>query len=72
MSGFAYPVPIGAQSRGMTLRDQAALAALQSLGTWMPAGYVNLNTESAMAARAEWCFNQADAWLAARDEEPTP
>ena len=63
---FAFPVPIGAQSRGMTLRDQAALAALQGL----LAAHQQETITPVVFATASWAI--ADAWLAARDAEPTP
>ena len=50
---------------GMTKRDYLAAKALVCIGTWMPNGYVNLNSEDAMIARAEWSYRQADAMLKA-------
>ena len=59
--------------RGMDLRDYIAVAALQSMGTWMPiegkAPYYHtpdLKSDEAMNARARWAYRQADAMLKAR------
>lgn len=48
------------------LRDRFAGHALIGMGTWMPAGFVNLNTDEAAKSRAEFAYRQADAMLAAR------
>lgn len=48
------------------LRDTFASQALIGMGTWMPAGFVNLNTDEAAKSRAEFAYRQADAMLAAR------
>lgn len=67
----AFPVPNDANvngDMGMTLRDWFAGQALAGMGTWMPQGYINLNTDGAAQARAEWAYNQADALLAARQK----
>lgn len=50
---------------GMTLREYYAGKSLVGMGTWMPAGFVNLNTDEACKARAEFAYRQADAMIAA-------
>jgi hypothetical protein len=53
------------------LRDEFAMVALQSIGTWMPttdqySPEADLKTRQAMKARAEWAYRQADAMMEAR------
>ena len=53
------------------LRDEMAMAALVSIGTWAPeptAGrpHQDLTWGNAMADRAEWAYRQADAMMEAR------
>ena len=43
-----------------------AAAALTGMGTWMPPGYSNLCSEGALALRANWAYQQADAMLRER------
>jgi hypothetical protein len=50
----------------LDIRDHFALGALDGIGTWMPNGFANLNSNDAMKARAEWAYRQADAMLKAR------
>jgi len=71
--GAAFPMPASETSQGghfeqegMKLRDFLAAKAIGGIGTWMPNGYGNLNSDDAMIARAEWAYRQADAMLKAR------
>ena len=68
---FAFPVPIGAQSRGMTLRDQAALAALQGLAAHTGSSGLGFGP----GELAERAWQLALAWEAERERinsEATP
>lgn len=68
----AFPLLYGERdlghNEGMSLRDWFAGQALVSIGAWMPAGYVNLDTDAARQARAEWAYQQADALLSERSK----
>lgn len=68
--GPAYPHPQGWRrdpeiSDGMTLRDRAAIAALQSILTW-EGGCSKRDDETYEQAKARLAFDYADAWLAER------
>lgn len=59
-----------ASFRGMSLRDYFAGKALAGAGAWTPLhGGDNLATKRAMAARAQWAYEQADAMLAEREKD---
>jgi hypothetical protein len=51
------------------LRDEFAMAALQSIGTWMPVGFGNLKADESLKARAEWAYRQADHMMDAREKD---
>jgi hypothetical protein len=63
---FPQSVHPDAPFGGMTLRDLFAAAALAGMGTWMPAGFSNLNHDRARDERAYWAYQQADAMLRER------
>lgn len=64
---------LGAQLfHGLTLRDYFAGQAMQGMGTWSPLAHSDLQTPSALQARAEWAYQQADAMLAERAKGGQP
>ena len=69
--GAAFPMPSGPQNYaegGMTLRDWFAGQALSAIGTWWP-GPADLSSADIQKTRAKYCYEQADAMLAAREGE---
>lgn len=51
------------------LRDEFAMAALQSIGTWIPVGFSNLRADESLKVRAEWAYRQADYMMDAREQD---
>jgi hypothetical protein len=64
-SSFRYDLEDWADP-GMSLRDWFAGQALSAIGTWWP-GPADLSSADIQKTRAKYCYQQADAMLAARE-----
>lgn len=62
--GPAFPVPQAYDEQGMTLRDYFAAAALTGV-----VGNPQTNQAWGIVEIAEFCYDQADAMLKAREEK---